>query len=98
MTVILIATIIRIVAYAIMIPGSVYLAIDRYNAGQPRFAAIMAIYGLANLLILVALAVEAATTSLVAQQVRSLLTPVVVFQALIFAWIIYDFVFTRPTD
>lgn len=83
------ALIVRLVAYALMVPSAVVLAVSEYNQRNPVLSALMALYGLLHLvqLVIVVLDLYGIPRPLI-DDVRSLLTPVVVAQCGLYIWLV----------
>lgn len=83
------ALIVRIVAYALMVPSALVLALREWNAGHPRLAALLSLYSLAHLLALLSVVLDLYRVDrAVTDQVRFALTPVVFGQAVLYVWIV----------
>lgn len=77
---------IRIVAYAVMVPAAVVLAVGAHNMGHARMAGLFAAFGLGHLLTLLVVVLDLYRVD--STGVRVVLTPVVVAQAGLYVWIV----------
>lgn len=83
------ALIVRIVAYALMVPSALVLATREWNRGHPRLAALLSLYSLAHLLALVSVVMDLwGLERTLTDHVRFALTPVVLGQAVLYVWIV----------
>lgn len=83
------ALILRIVAYALMVPSALVLGVREWNAQRPRVAALLGLYSLAHLLALLSVVLDLYDVPrTVTDRVRLGLTPIVLMQAVLYLWVV----------